>query len=172
MSARKFSSSRLMRGAVVLLASGALTVALEALSADQPKGPSPAQQQIKYRQALYTVLASNAGPIFAMASGKMPYDAAALSKRAERVNFVAGILPEAFPAGSDAGAPTRALPKIWKDRADFDQLMQDLSDKAAALLTAAKTNDWKQIQPSVGALGDACKACHDKYKKKEEQPSP
>jgi cytochrome c556 len=168
MSARKFSNSRLLRGAVVLLATGALTVALEAVSADQPKGPTPAQQQIKYRQALYTVLAANAGPIFAMAAGKIPYDAATVSKRAERVNFVAGILPEAFPAGSDAGAPTRALPKIWTDRADFDQLMRDLSDKAAALLTAAKTNDWKQIKPAAGELGDACKACHDKYRKKDD----
>jgi cytochrome c556 len=158
------------RPAGVLLALGsvgALLLALRVLSADQPQGPSLAQKQIEYRQALYTVMANNAGPLFAMASNKMPYDAAAFAKRADRVSFIAGILPEAFPAGSGAGAPTEALPAIWEKRADFDQLMQDLGDKAAAVVSAAKTRDLKQVQPAVAALGKACKNCHEKFRKEE-----
>jgi cytochrome c556 len=128
---------------------------------------SPAEQQIRYRMALYTVMAGNAGPIFAMSDGKLPYDAAAAVKRAERVSFIAGILPEAFPVGSNVGADTEALPDIWKNRADFDRLMKNLGDKAAALVTAARTNDLKQLQAASGALAKTCKACHDKYRKKE-----
>lgn len=155
-------------GVVLALGSvGALLLALRALSADQPQGPSLAQKQIEYRQALYKVMANNAGPLFAMANDKVPYDAVAFAKRAERVSFIAGILPEAFPAGSNAGAPTAALPAIWEKRADFDQLMQDLGDKAAAVASAAKTKDLKQVQPAVAALGKACKTCHEKFRKEE-----
>lgn len=161
-------SRRLPTGvALAICGAGALSLALRAVSADQPQGPSLAQKQIEYRQALYTVMANNAGPLFAMASNKMPYDAAAFARRAERVSFVAGILPEAFPAGSGAGAPTDALPDIWEKRAEFDQLMQNLSDKVAAVVLAATSNDLKQVQPAVAALGDACKNCHKKFRRDE-----
>jgi cytochrome c556 len=98
----------------------------------------------------------------------MPYDAAALTKRVERVKFIAGILPEAFPDGSGAGAPTRALPKIWTNRAEFDRLMQALNEKTAALASVAASGDLKQIEPAVNAVGTACKNCHDKFRKEED----
>ena len=168
MSNHSQSTRRSARAALALVMGGVACFAITALGADQAQAPNPAEQQIKYRKALYTVMAGNFGPVYAMASGKAPYDAAALAKRAERVSFIAGILPEAFPPGSGSGAPTRALPGIWEKRAEFDQLMQDLGDRAAALVSAARTGDLKQIQPAVGALGDACKACHDKFKRKDE----
>lgn len=140
-----------------------LLLGLRAYAAEK----SPAEQQIKYRKALYTVMAGNFGPAYAMANGKMPYDAAALVRRAERVAFIAAILPEAFPPGSDTGAPTRAKPEIWANRADFDGRMKELSDRAAALVAAARSGDLKEIQPAVGAVGLACKNCHDKYRTEE-----
>ncbi len=142
---------------------GFALLTLRAMAAE----PSPAELQIKYRKALYTVMAGNFGPAYAMANGKIPYDAAAFTQRAERVNFIAGILPEAFPAGSGTGAPTRALPEIWTNSAEFDKRMQELGEKSAALVAAAKTGDLKQIQPAVGAVGLACKNCHDKFRKEE-----
>jgi cytochrome c556 len=161
------SVSRSTLGGPALVAVVVAAFAIAALGADQPQAPNPAEQQIKYRKALFNVMAGNFGPINAMVSGKAPYDAAALAKRADRVAFVAGILPEAFPAGSGTGAPTRALPEIWQNRAEFDKLMQALGDKSAALATTAKSNDLKQIQPAFSALGDACKACHDKFREKD-----
>jgi len=159
--------SKTVRWGSLVAASAVLTglalLALRATAAD----PSPAELQIKYRKALYTVMAGNFGPAYAMANGRIPYDAAEFTKRAERVNFIAGILPEAFPAGSAAGAPTRALPEIWTNSAGFAGRMQELSEKSAALVAAAKTGDLKQIQPAVGAVGLACKSCHDKFRKEE-----
>lgn len=153
------------RVAAISIATIVALLALRVHAADP--GPSAAEQQIKYRKALYTVMAANFGQAYAMANGKMPYDAAAFSKRADRVAFVAAVLPEAFPDGSDKGAPTRALAEIWTDRADFDLLMKDLADKSAALVVAGKSGDLKQIQPAVGAVGGACKNCHDKYRAEE-----
>jgi cytochrome c556 len=154
----------LMLGAVAIAAVIA-AAGVRAYAAEQ--GPSPAEQQIKYRKALYVVMAGNFRQAYAMANGKLPYDAAALVRRAERVAFIAAILPEAFPPGSGSGAPTRAKPEIWSGRADFDDRMQELSDKVAALVVAAKSGDLKQIQPAVDAVGLACKNCHDKYRTEE-----
>jgi cytochrome c556 len=168
MSQTPISSRRWARAAILVTTGAVAMLALRALAADQPKGPSPAEQQINYRKALYTVMATNFGPVYAMASGKMPYDAAALTKRAERVKFIAAILPEAFPEGSGSGAPTRALPEIWTNRAEFDRLMQALVEKTTALATAAASGDLKQIQPATNAVGTACKNCHDKFRKEED----
>ena len=122
-------------------------------------------QAIKYRQAAYTVLYASFGPLGAMASGKMPYDAKAFQVRADRVAFMATITPEVFPAGTaKGGIPSKAKPEIWQDRADFDKLMKDLGDKTAALAVAAKSGSLDTIKPAFEAAAGACKACHDKYK--------
>ena len=52
-----------------------------------------------------------------------------------------------------------------KNQAEFQKLMTDLRDKTAALSAAAKTaNNVDAVKAAFGAAGQACKACHDKYK--------
>ena len=70
------------------------------------------------------------------------------------------------PAFSKDGAPTKAKPEIWTDRAEFDKLLADLGEKAKALPAAAKAGTLDALKPAVGEVGKACKACHDKYKEK------
>jgi cytochrome c556 len=138
--------------------------ALPAVALSQDAQPTRAQQLIKYRQSMYTVMGANFGQLAAMASGKAPYDAKGFATRADRVAFMTTMLPEGFPEDSKTGAPTKAKPEIWANRAEFDQLMRDLQTKAADLARTAKTNDLEKIKPAFGAAGAACKACHDKFK--------
>ncbi len=140
------------------------TLSLAAAAASQAQGSKEAEQAIKYRQAAYTVLYNNFGPLGAMASGKMPYDAKAFQLRADRVAFMTTITPDVFPAVSKSGAPTKAKPEIWDNQPEFNKLMKDLTDKTAALAVAAKSNNLDTIKPAFGAAAQACKACHDKYK--------
>ncbi|MEY3464903.1 MAG: cytochrome c [Gammaproteobacteria bacterium] len=121
-------------------------------------------QQIKYRQGAYTVLGAQFGMMGAMASGKAPFDANAFRVAAERAAFMSTVVPDVFPAGSDVGN-TKAKADIWKNQAEFQKLMTDLRDKTAALSAAAKTaNNVDAVKAAFGAAGQACKACHDKYK--------
>jgi cytochrome c556 len=71
-----------------------------------------------------------------------------------------------FGDGSDKGT-TRAKPEIWENKADFESKMNDLKTAAAALQKTTTGGDREAITADVGAVGKACKACHDEYKSKE-----
>jgi cytochrome c556 len=142
------------------LATALAVAALGLAEAQQNRGA----QQIKYRQAVYTVLGTQFGIMGAMAQGRAPWDAKAFATAAERAAFISGVAPDTFPAGSESGAPTKAKPEIWRNTAEFGRLMKDLELKTAALATAAKGGDADAAKAALGAAGQTCKACHDKYK--------
>jgi cytochrome c556 len=99
-----------------------------------------------------------------MAQGRAPWDAKAFATAAERAAFIATVTPDTFPAGSESGAPTKAKPEIWRNEAEIGRLMTDLQSKTAALATAAKGGNVDAAKAALGAAGQTCKACHDKYK--------
>ena len=112
-------------------------------------------------------MGGNFGPLAAMVQGKAPYEPKEFVTRAERVAFVARLLDEAFPPDSKSGAPTQAKPEIWANRAEFDRLLEDMQTKTAELARVAGSQDMEQIRPAFGAAGEACKACHDKFREKK-----
>ena len=123
-----------------------------------------AAQQIKYRQAVYTVLGTQFGIMGAMAQGRAPWDAKAFATAADRAAFISTVAPDTFPPGSESGAPTEAKPEIWRNQEEFGRMMRDLQDKTRALATAARSGDQNAAKAALGAAGQTCKACHDKYK--------
>jgi len=151
------------------LAVGTL-MAVAALAAEGPPPgaqPTPAQRAIEYRKAVYTVLGGNFGPLGGMLQGRMPYNGAEASKRADRVAFMAGLAAEAFPEVSKDG-DTKAKPEIWTDKEGFDKAMKALGDSTAALAAQLKKdpNDQDAFKKAAGAVGQACKNCHDNYRAK------
>ncbi len=151
-------SSRLF--AIALLAT--TCVFARAVQADSP--PSKGEQALKYRKSLYQVMAWNFGPMGAMAQGKVPYDAAEFTQRANRVALIAPMLSEAFPAETKGLPHSELKPAMWANRADFDAKMKDLVDRSATLATAAKTGDFARSKAAFFDTANTCKACHDKYK--------
>jgi cytochrome c556 len=134
-----------------------------------PAMPSPAQMAIEYRQALYTVLGTNFGPLGGILQGKAPFKPAEVMKSAERVAFLATMVGEAFPEISKSGH-TQAKPEIWTHRADFDKKVSALTTSSAALLDVLKRDNSNSpaFKKAAGAVGQACKSCHDDYKQDDE----
>ena len=130
-------------------------------------GPTPAERAIEYRQALYTVMANNWGPVGQMLAGRMPFNGADAAKRAARVAFIAAVLPEAYPDISKDG-DTKAKPDIWANRAEFDKINKDLGDHTAALaaLLAKDTTGGDAFKTAATAVANDCKTCHDKFRAK------
>jgi cytochrome c556 len=131
--------------------------------------PAMAQAQdaakvIKYRQSAHFLLGWNIGPIGAMVKGERPFDAGEARMRALRLEQVAPMIAEGYPPGSQAGAPTKAKPEIWDNMDDFRQKVADLEAATTKLAVATETGDVKQVGTALGAVGGACKACHDRYK--------
>jgi cytochrome c556 len=133
-----------------------------------PPGPqkSPGERQVEYRQAVFTVLAANFGPVAAEAGGKAPFDAAEIQLRVPRVAAMAGMVGDAFPDSSKDVGGTKAKPEVWTNAAKFAAAVKELQSKSAALATLVasdKTNS-PAFQKAVGDVGAACKGCHDDFR--------
>jgi cytochrome c556 len=134
-------------------------------AASQAPSATAAQQAIKARKAVYTLIANSFGPLSTVAQGKAPYDNADALKRAERLSVLAAYVPDVFPEISNGGE-TKAKPEIWSNRADFDQRSKQLLDDANALLRTVK-QDGKEsdtFKNAVSTVAKDCKGCHDLYR--------
>ena len=132
--------------------------------------PAAAQFQkpedaIKYRQSAMSLQNAHLGWVFAMANGRVPFDAKVAAENIEIVALLNTRLQfAAFVEGSDKGN-TRAKPEIWTERAKFDAAVSKSQDDVAKLVVAGKSGNLDQIKAAAGGVGQSCKACHDTYQK-------
>ena len=123
------------------------------------------EDAIRYRQSGMIMMATHFGRVAAMANGRIPFDAKAMADNAEIATIMSKLPYAGFVEGSDKGAETRALPKIWTENDKFRAAAAKLQEEMAKLNVAAKTGNIDSVKPAVGAVGQACKACHDTYRK-------
>ena len=74
-------------------------------------------------------------------------------------------LLDLFPENSKTGYDTEALPTIWLQKDEFNNLMVSTSNKARefAQLAASLTGDeLKEAQKNL--IWSSCKACHDRFR--------
>ena len=144
------------------LAAVGLTLALSVSAAGDPN-----EKAIKARQAVMSLQSWYAGPLFQMAKGDMDYDAAMAGTYAAHLSIMANVDGGAmWPPGTDNGAyagKTRALPEIWSTYPAVGEKDQALKDAAAALAEVAG-DGLDALRSKIGAVGQACKGCHDDFR--------
>ncbi len=121
---------------------------------------------IKARQGLMELQQLNAGILFQMAQDKMEYNAETASIAASNLHTLTTIDQSAlWPQGSDSDSieETRALPAIWSDYPDIVSKADALKEAAVAMNAAAGT-DLDSLKGAIGAVGEACTACHKAYR--------
>ncbi len=131
-------------------------------AAAQFKNPDDA---IEYRQGALVVLGHHFGRIGAMVNGKAPFDARAAQANADLVVTLARLPWSAFVDGSDKG-DTNARPEIWSQPDKFKAAAQRLQDASVKLAEAARTGNPDALKTAYGATSQACKSCHDDFRKK------
>lgn len=99
-------------------------------------------------------------PLGAMAKKAAPFDAAVVKASATTIVDNLKKAQGLFPADS-GGGESRAKPEVWTDAAGFEKGMKDAQAAAVALQSVS---DEAAFGPALGALGGACKNCHDKYR--------
>ena len=144
----------------LLVAASALAVSALAFAHGKP------DDAIDYRMGLMSVIGWNFGSLGAMVKGKAPFDAADFAKHANRVASLSDQIVEGFPKGSDQGH-TGAKPEIWRSWDDFQSKARDFETQATLLAEVAKANDEAKDKEQFKKVAEACKACHEKYKKKD-----
>ena len=145
-----------MKSLTISLALCAGLVAGAALAKDGVTNPV-----VKERMDVMQTIRVNTGKLGDMASGKATFDAAAATEAKTALAAAAAQIVKAFEANEDDPV-SEATPKIWETYADF-------SSKAEAMVTAAEAVDTSSldgIKAGMGAVGGACKACHESYRAK------
>ena len=145
-----------MRVKAMLLIVGTMILAsgVAAVGQDDP---------IAARKALMKANNPPARAAFGMASGRAPFDAAEAKKAMETIISDMATFVTLFPEGSDVG-DTSASPDIWTNMDDFKAHAAKLVSDATAA-SAAADNGIDAFKEAIGAVGQDCQACHDKYRK-------
>lgn len=123
------------------------------------------EQAIKYRQSAMALQGNHLGRVFAMAQGRVPFDAKVAQEQIEIVATLNKLQFAAFIDGSDKGAPTRAKPEIWTEKDKFAAAIAKSQEDILKLVAAGRSGNLDQIKAAVGGVGQSCKACHDAYQK-------
>jgi cytochrome c556 len=141
-------------------------VALAGLACALPAAAQFAKPEdaIKYRRAGMFMMSQHFGRVFAMANGKMPFDAKAVVDNAELATTISKLPYAGFIEGSDKG-DTRAKPEIWTEMDKFKAAASKMQDEMVKLNAVAKGGNIDTIKAAAGEVGKACKACHDNYQK-------
>jgi len=122
------------------------------------------EDAIKYRKSAFTVMSAHFARIGAMVNGKAPFDPKAAADNADVALLLSRLTITAFGDGTDKGE-TRAKPEVWAEGDKFKAAAAKLQDEMTKLNAAAKTGNLDAIKAAFGPVGQACKSCHDHFRK-------
>lgn len=135
-------------------------VALAAIGAARADGLDP----IAVRQAGMALTGGDFNYVRSVVAAKG--DVKPLEAAAKALSAWAALIPAVFPAGSDKGHDTKALPDVWSDRAGFEKSAVAMGAAADKLAISAKAGDMDAVAADTKNLGEQCGACHRHYRAK------
>ena len=118
------------------------------------------EEIIKGRKAMFSENYQNAKRIsILLKSGKID-EAKPLMEKISK-NYIK--LLDYFPENTKEGFKTEALPSIWENKKEFNDLMKKASDDMIKLAEAIDTaEDLRAIQKKL--MWNNCSACHSKFR--------
>jgi cytochrome c556 len=122
---------------------------------------------IKEREGLMKANGKQQGIVNRMVRGQEPFDVAKVNIAFATWEEDAKKLPLLFGSPPPAGAKTRALPKIWENKADFDAKLAAFGKAVADNKDKAKTLD--ELKIAFPKVSKACNDCHETYRQPRER---
>lgn len=146
----------------------AVLIATASMNAAAQQAPKP-EQQIKWRQSVYQVLAWNQARIKANVEGTFNKEEVirAANSTAAIANSGLGAL---YGPGTESGKgwrETSVKPEFFSDSKGAAEVAISFTREANELARVAATGDVALVKAQFGKVGQACKACHDDYRKKD-----
>lgn len=148
----------LSAAAVLLLGTGLTAHAAE---------PGPADEIVKYRQAVMKSQGGHMAAAAAIIQGKVAFKDQ-LADHVKALEATTRDLNSLFPVGSDVG-DTKALGEVWSNNDEFQKRAKDAQQKSAALAKAVAAGDTQNYGARLKETLDTCKSCHKDFRKKEEK---
>ena len=144
---------------LVILLLAATALPLLASAHEGQKNP-----EVRYRHWVMEAMSNDFAAMAMLFKNEVsrPGDMAVLARSlADSASLIAGL----FPEGSEGAA---ALPLIWEEPDRVSEASKKSADTAAALAVAAEGGNRAEIAKAFKAAGDACKACHERYKSEDD----
>ncbi|MSQ73816.1 MAG: cytochrome c [Betaproteobacteria bacterium] len=121
---------------------------------------------VKQRQAAMTLQGKYFGPMAGMAGGRVPYDAAVITRNAGYLEALSRMPWDGFqPATADIKSAT--LPEAYKDAAKFKDAADRFQSDVGKLVVAARSGNEGSVKAAIGDVGKACGACHESFRQKQ-----
>ncbi len=125
-----------------------------------------AQDAIRYRQAVMTLISQHFGSMGQVLKGKQPYDQTAFAEEAAVLEMLSKLPWEAFLFPESDRGKTKLTSKALKNQDDFMQAARKFETETAKLATDAKAGDFNAVKAQFGAAANTCKGCHSDFKSK------
>jgi len=122
---------------------------------------------LSQRKALMKGNLENLQNLNKMVRGENPFDAAKVNAAFSQWQETAQKIPTLFPEPPKAGEDSRALPKIWETKADFEAKIATFGKAVADNKDKAKTLD--ELKVVFPVVGKACNDCHEPYRKPQQR---
>ena len=148
------------------LVHSALVVSLATVFSTATSAATAPADAIKYRKAVMEGMSAHVTAIALISFGKVEHPEY-LKSHANALADLGAQAKVLFPEGTDTGN-TDALPLIWKEQEQFNKLVSDLETSSARLRDAVAANDKPGATAAFKKLGEACKGCHDRYRKQDD----
>lgn len=127
------------------------------------------EDQIRWRQSAYHTMAWSMARIKANVEGT--YNKEQVVEAANVIQAIANAKMGAlYQPGSDKGKgwkETRLKPEFFSDKETLGKVAQGFGAAANEMAKVAATGDAAAVKAQFGKLGEACKACHEKFRKDE-----
>jgi cytochrome c556 len=123
------------------------------------------EDPVAARQKLMKSFGAALKPIPDMLKGAAPFDLAVVQKALATIVDGTKELPNLYPEPPKPGEKSRALPKIWEEKARFVGTYEKLGKDAAAALPLI--TDEASLKANFGKVAGNCKTCHDEFRKPE-----
>jgi len=142
-----------------VLVVGALLLGVGAVAAQE--------DQVKQTQAMMKGNGKNAGALSAMVKGEKPYDQATVDAAMAQFEDTIKKFPTLFPDSIKGMKPEgdySASPKVWEDKAGFEEHIKSFAKAVAD--AQGKIKDLDTLKATLPIIGKQCGGCHETYRLK------
>jgi len=122
-----------------------------------------AEAAIKYRQNVMSALGGLAGTVVGQLRDGFSYGPD-LKDVTVALRTLSTDIPALFPTGTDVGE-TKAKAEVWSKRQQFEEAASKAKEKIGAFADAVDQGERGAIFGAFKEVGDACKGCHDDFRK-------
>src|SRR3984885_4535944 len=125
------------------------------------------QDALKNAQTIMKGNGKNAGALAAMVKGEKPYDQATVDTALAQFEDTVKKFPTLFPASTKGMKPEGdyyASPKVWEDKAGFDEHIASFAKAVAD--AQGKIKDLDTLKVTLPVIGKQCGGCHETYRVK------